>query len=152
MGKGRCQGASCTAQSAAQLADFVKHSSALALPGVCAGVPSRTDHSHNLELSARGKTYVISVELGPKLTIGICFLDLKPFNIFFWSSKSLIKLQLFALQVFFFCLTYSLDSTSINLNFVSVVLSKTTFLSESQHTKILRTTTMKRKIFQVGSL
>lgn len=152
MGKGRCQGASCTAQSAAQLADFVNHSSALALPGVCAGVPSRTGRSHNLELSARGKTYVISVELGPKLTIGICFLDLKPFGIFFWSSESLIKLQLFALQFVFFCLTYSLDSTSINLNFVSVVLSKTTFLSESQHTKILSTTTMKRKIFQVGSL
>jgi len=56
MGRGRCQGASCTAQSAAQLAGFVKHSSALGPPGVCAGVPSRTDRSRIPELSVRGKT------------------------------------------------------------------------------------------------
>ena len=54
MGKGRCQGAFGTAQSAAQLVD-VKDYSALVLPGVSAGVPLRTDHSHIPELSVRRK-------------------------------------------------------------------------------------------------
>jgi len=55
MGKGRCQGAFGTAQSAAQLADVVKDYSVLVLPGVSAGVPLRTDHSHIPELSVRRK-------------------------------------------------------------------------------------------------
>lgn len=57
MGRGRCQGAYGIAQSAAQLAGFVKYSCALAPPGVCADVPSRTDRSHIPELSARGETW-----------------------------------------------------------------------------------------------
>lgn len=55
MGKGRCQGAFGTARSAAPLADVAEDYSALVLPGVSAGVPLRTDHSHIPELSVRRK-------------------------------------------------------------------------------------------------